>query len=61
MIPGEVTNEVFLACRITAGFYFAALLVDMLLLNVVRDANKENAWISKEKAIVGSGSKSGLV
>ncbi len=60
MTPGEVTNEVFLACRITAGFYFAALLVDMLLLNVVRDANKEK-WISKEKAIVGSGSKSGLV
>lgn len=51
----------FFPCRITAAFYFAALLVDIMLLNIVRDTNKEIAWISKEKGVVSSGSKSGLV
>jgi predicted MFS family arabinose efflux permease len=49
--------------RITAAFYFVALLVDMLLLSVVRDTNKqESAWILKEKAVLGSvGRSKGIV
>ena len=48
--------------RITAAFYFVALLVDVMLLLVVRDSNKqESAWILKEKAVIGSVSRSGGV
>ena len=48
--------------RITAAFYFVALLVDVMLLSVVRDSNKqESAWILKEKAVIGSVSRSGGV
>jgi MFS family permease len=48
--------------RITAAFYFVALLVDVMLLSVVRDTNKqESAWILKEKAVIGSVGRSGGV
>jgi hypothetical protein len=60
MIKIHHLTKIF-ACRITAAFYFAAVLVDTVLLTVVRDTNRENAWVSKEKAAVGSGSRTGVV
>jgi hypothetical protein len=48
--------------QITAAFYSVALLVDMMLLSIVRDTNKqESAWILEEKVVTGSVGRSGIV
>lgn len=50
--------------RITAAFYAAAILVDLMLLTIVRDCytpKKESAWILKEKTAVGLTGRSGVV